>query len=317
MMNPPRHLDFRALALVLFLSLSAMLHAAQSGFYYTVQRGDSMTSISSKFKVSQSEITRANRLAPGARLAGGTKLWIPRNAPSNPSTASPSTSKPRSSRTPPAARSSGAGIIHTVRPGETLSGIAKQNGLSSATLARLNGLPVTARLEVGQRLRVAETRKPTAAPVDIPGGGVRVSDPPSPPASSSSSGASIKPSRSGFIWPVEGRVIRRFTNVADKKFTGIDIKTPRGTEVRAANDGRVVYTGDSMPGYGRMVIIDHAAGLATCYGQNDQILVSKGQQVRRGQVIARSGNTGTGGEAYLHFEVRRNGEAVNPESHLP
>lgn len=98
---------------------------------------------------------------------------------------------------------------------------------------------------------------------------------------------------------------------------GLDIGVPYGTEVRAARSGTVVYSDDSIPYYNAMIIISHDDGFATCYAQNSRLLVREGQRVQQGQVIARSGNSGMGGNPYLHFELRKNSEAVNPEPYLP
>lgn len=190
-------------------------------------------------------------------------------------------------------------------------------------LARINGLNPERPLHVGQRLRLTGSGATERANgsgaesmVDVPGGGVERRAP-AQATSSSRSPSSLQPSRQGFIWPVEGRVIRQFLNRPDEKYTGIDIAAPKGTEVRAARDGKVVYAGDSISAYGRMTILSHSGNLATVYGHTDRLLVREGQQVRQGQVIARSGDTGRGSEPFLHFEIRRNGDAVNPLPFLP
>jgi lipoprotein NlpD len=197
-----------------------------------------------------------------------------------------------------------------------LWGVANRHGLTVSELARLNGLSSNASLQIGQVLVVRGNE------VEVPGGGIAAAPFSPPPSSNTSTGggggsSSPVPSSRGYIWPVEGRILRGFINRADEKYTGIDIAAPRGTEVRAARDGRVIYAGEGIPSYGRMVIIQHDGGFATCYAQLDRILVKKDQQIRRGQVVGRSGDPGRGREPYLHFEIRRNGEAIDPEPFLP
>ncbi len=187
-----------------------------------------------------------------------------------------------------------------------------------AELARINGLDPSRPLEVGQRLRLRASSGSSGEErvVEVPGGGVEQRRE-GVPSGSGSNGDLLRPSRHGFIWPVEGRVVRQFLNRPDEKYAGIDIAAPKGTEVRAAKDGKVVYAGDSIPAYGRMVIVSHDGNLASCYAHNDRLLVREGQQVRRGQVIARSGDTGRGSEPFLHFQIRRGGDAINPMPMLP
>lgn len=354
----------------LFLLGMALPGSAQAqGFYYSVQRGDTVAGVAQRFGLSESQLLTANRLQPGAQLGAGTKLWIPRRGPAPaPATSRPSVtpapqrrpapaastpsqrakvfapsapvSAPPSAKTPtprsqpviaPAPSQEAYTGIHVVRRGESLWKIANENGLSVQELAQLNGISPEANLVEGQRLIVTPTgERPEVR--EVPGGGLEMSRPtvarssstaaPSVPAASTSSsasasGAAIRPSRAGFIWPVEGRIIRRFAARADEKYTGIDIAVPRGTEVRAAADGKVIYASDSIPFYGLMVIVDHGNSLSSCYGQNSRILVREGQVVRRGQVIARSGDSGRRAEPYLHFEIRKGGDAVNPEPYLP
>ncbi len=124
------------------------------------------------------------------------------------------------------------------------------------------------------------------------------------------------------MWPVNGRILSRFGDRQDPFsgegafHTGVDISANTGTPVHAAADG-IVYTAEyDGSGYGKMVVIDHGNGVRTRYAHLSAFEVVAGQEVRRGQVIALSGNTGRTTSAHLHFEVRMGGSAVNPYPYL-
>ena len=114
-------------------------------------------------------------------------------------------------------------------------------------------------------------------------------------------------------WPVKGKVASNFYST-DKK--GINIAGKVGRKIRAAEAGVVVYSGSSLVGYGRLLIIKHNYLYLSAYAQNRRLLVKEGQKVKRGQVIAEMG-VGVNAKPLLHFEIRRNGEPVNPIKYLP
>lgn len=121
-----------------------------------------------------------------------------------------------------------------------------------------------------------------------------------------------------FVWPVNGYVANQYGAKVDRVINkGIDIKSASGTPVRAAKSGRVVYRDPYLKGYGKTVIIDHGNGYQTVYSYNSDILVKVGDVVDQNFVIARVGTTGRAGEPMLHFEIRRDGQPLDPESYLP
>jgi murein DD-endopeptidase MepM/ murein hydrolase activator NlpD len=133
-----------------------------------------------------------------------------------------------------------------------------------------------------------------------------------PPASGGSGGA---PSSSGFVWPVQGPVVSPYGMRWGRLHAGIDIAAPAGTPVVASASGRVAYAG-SMSGYGLLVIVQHAGGIATAYAHNSALAVSVGQSVGQGQQIASVGCTGHCYGDHVHFEVRVNGSPVDPMGYL-
>jgi murein DD-endopeptidase MepM/ murein hydrolase activator NlpD len=122
-----------------------------------------------------------------------------------------------------------------------------------------------------------------------------------------------------FRWPARGKIIANFGNKAGAgPNDGINILVPRGTEVHAAESGVVTYAGDDVKGYGNLVIIRHPEGWITAYAHNDSLMVKSGENVRRGQVIAKAGNTGSVAQPQLHFQVRQGATAtpVDPTLYL-
>ena len=123
------------------------------------------------------------------------------------------------------------------------------------------------------------------------------------------------PARTGgkFLWPVPGKVVGKFGPQGSGRHNdGINILAPRGTPVRAAENGVVVYAGNQLKGFGRLLLVKHSDSWITAYAHNDTLLVERGQTVQRGQPIARVGSSGNVASPQLHFEVRKGKRAVDP-----
>jgi murein DD-endopeptidase MepM/ murein hydrolase activator NlpD len=188
-----------------------------------------------------------------------------------------------------------APVRYAVRPGDTLSGIAGRFDVAMTDLAAANGIESPYSLGVGQSLEIpgAQTAKavPDAAPPALTG--------------------------RGFLWPVDGKVIGGFGVASNgQHHNGINIAARKGAPVVASEDGIVVYASDGIDGYGRMILVRHAEGYITTYAHNATLLVEVGDVVRRGQVIARVGDTGDVSTSQLHFELRRGTKPINPEAVL-
>lgn len=117
----------------------------------------------------------------------------------------------------------------------------------------------------------------------------------------------------GLTWPLKKvEVTSRYGWRGEEAHDGIDLRAPVGTPVHAAHEGRVLYAGNGIQGYGNLVVIRHSSGLATVYAHNSRLRVSRGQRVRRGQLIALSGSTGRSSGPHVHFEVRAGSRPLNP-----
>ena len=118
----------------------------------------------------------------------------------------------------------------------------------------------------------------------------------------------------GFRWPAKGRVIAGFGGASANE--GINIALPEGTPVKAAEDGTVAYAGSDVKGYGKLVLIRHDNGYVSAYAHNGEIAVKHGEKVKRGQPIAKSGQSGNVTSPQLHFEIRKGAQPVDPMPHL-
>jgi murein DD-endopeptidase MepM/ murein hydrolase activator NlpD len=120
-----------------------------------------------------------------------------------------------------------------------------------------------------------------------------------------------------FSWPLRGKVVSRFGMRKGTMHDGIDVAAPRGTAVKAADEGEVVFSKKGMRGYGNIVIIKHKGNLYTVYAHNEANLVRAGEKVRKGKRIAKVGKSGNATGYHLHFEVRAGAKPTNPLFYLP
>jgi len=214
---------------------------------------------------------------------------------------------------------------HVVRSGETLYSIAWRYGRDYRELGDANNISAPYTLEVGQVIHLDRRGKAsTASASPRPAIPARPSPPPepskprvskapnpsSPPAEQSQTVANIE-----WRWPHIGTVIAVYS-ASGKVNKGIDIAGNPGDAVRAAAKGNVVYAGDGLLGYGNLVIVNHNEYFLSAYAHNRRIMVKEGEIVSAGQKIAELGSSGTD-RPKLHFEIRKNGNPVNPVPYLP
>lgn len=173
--------------------------------------------------------------------------------------------------------------------------------------------------------RAYEEARKQAAATEVPSPAPAAATPPTPnavqpapTAAPQTASATVgPPSKAGFSWPVQGKVIARFGTTADGlRNDGINIAAPAGAPVMAAADGTVAYAGNQLRGFGNLILLRHDNGLITAYAHNQSMLVEKGAKVKRGDVIARVGSTGSVDSPQLHFEIRKGEQAVDPLKYL-
>jgi murein DD-endopeptidase MepM/ murein hydrolase activator NlpD len=192
------------------------------------------------------------------------------------------------------------GLHHRVEPGESLYRIGQAYGISHLALARANGIRNLDRIEVGRVLVIPDAKR--AVPVRMV----------TPERARDDRPAEVPPGAMPFLWPVEGgRLSSSFGPRDAAHHDGIDISAPSGTPVRAARDGRVLYS-DTLRGYGNLIIIEHDSGYATVYAHNRENRADRGDVVRQGEQIATVGETGKTSGPNLHFEIRKDNVARNP-----
>jgi lipoprotein NlpD len=229
---------------------------------------------------------------------------------------------------------------YSVKSGDTLIRIGMDNGQSWRDIARWNNIENPNLIETGQVLRVVPPEESGVVVRPVSSTNIVTSPAPSPAASSPAPAvnvASVKqpvssattPTPSSpannlttadspeeavsFQWPTRGNVLAGFDEVKNK---GLDIAGKAGDPVLAAADGKVVYAGSGLRGYGNLVIIKHNNTYLTAYAHNQSLLVKEDQAIKRGQKIAEMGNSDAD-QVKLHFEIRRQGKPVDPAKYLP
>ena len=231
---------------------------------------------------------------------------------------------------------------YSVKSGDTLIRIGMDSGQSWRDIARWNNIENPNLIETGQVLRVAPPEETgvvvrpvtstnvVTSPAPVPATAASAPAPAvnaaavKPPASSASAPTNSTPANNvanadtaeeavSFQWPTRGNLLAGFDEVKNK---GLDIAGKAGDPVLAAADGKVVYAGSGLRGYGNLVIIKHNNTYLTAYAHNQSLLVKEDQTIKRGQKIAEMGNSDAD-QVKLHFEIRRQGKPVDPAKYLP
>jgi murein DD-endopeptidase MepM/ murein hydrolase activator NlpD len=277
---------------------------------YEVRPGDTLRMIGDRTGVASEAIARASNLRPPFLIRPGERLNIP------------------------------GGRYHLVRAGQTGIAIARAYGVDWSRIVTDNLLTEPYILRVGQRVLIPGSagQRPVSAAEraaafrldidDLVTGSepaiasnqrpVKPTTTAAKPVSSVAQVAAPTGAPGRFVWPVSGAIVSRFgPGQSGERNNGIKIATPIGTPVLAAADGVVAYAGSDVAAFGGLVILKHGSNLTTVYGHASQLLVTRGQAVKKGQTVALSGNSGFADRPELHFEVRQGRTPVNPSSYLP
>jgi murein DD-endopeptidase MepM/ murein hydrolase activator NlpD len=273
---------------------------AQGGTAVSVKPGESLNTLASRYNVPPAAILSANNLKNAAQVAPGKRIVIPvysvgAAAPARPAAAKAAEPKPQLVQGPKG----------QAKPAEPQKQAAK---------------PVEPQKQAANpepQKQVAQKAAPQAAqPIQTAKAETQV-----PKAEVAQTGSiasqAVAPAPApaiGFRWPAKGRVIAGFGGTSANE--GINIALPEGTPVKAAEDGTVAYAGSDVKGYGKLVLIRHDNGYVSAYAHNGEIAVKHGEKVKRGQAIAKSGQSGNVTSPQLHFEIRKGAQPVDPMPHL-
>lgn len=320
-------------------SVAAARGAGNGGTTIIVGTSDTLDTLARRYNVTPTAILQANGYKGPRTLSPGQQLIIPRQTAAVATTA-PAMIAPASK---PVAAASAAPSVHVVNRGDTLASIARRNHVSMAELAKVNGVDPRAKLKLGTRLTVPGAKTVAVAPGAQPAA-VAAAQPvaaAAPPATKMAAVTMASPQSARlaqattkveepaaeapvkaaeatgalptFRWPVRGKVITSYgAKTNGKANDGINLAVPEGTPVKAAEDGVVAYSGNELKGYGNLVLVRHSNGYVTAYAHASELMVKRGDTIKRGQIIAKSGQSGEVGSPQLHFEIRKGSMPVDP-----
>ncbi|MCA1497478.1 MULTISPECIES: LysM peptidoglycan-binding domain-containing M23 family metallopeptidase [unclassified Bradyrhizobium] len=312
-----------------------------------VGTSDTLDVLAKRYRVTPQAILAANGYKGPRALSPGQQLIIPSPA----TAAAPAPAMAPVAAAPaakPVAAVAAPPSTHFVNRGDTLASIARKNRISAAELARANGIDPSAKLKLGTKLTVpgaktaAVAAPVAAAPVaaaPVAGTLQPVAAAPAPATKMATAAAPVQSARLAqatsnveekaaetpakaaeatgalptFRWPVRGKVVTSYgAKTNGKSNDGINLAVPEGTPVKAAEDGVVAYSGNELKGYGNLVLVRHSNGYVTAYAHASELLVKRGDTIKRGQVIAKSGQSGEVASPQLHFEIRKGSSPVDP-----
>lgn len=266
--------------------------------YHVVTPGETVATISRAYNVSTQDLVRTNGIEPPYLIYVGEPILLPLPTAGTPTAAAVATAPPVNTVPPPASPEPPPPSANIVEAPPAPSSVPAPSVPSNPT----------------QNASPTPGASPQAGPPDAMPPDTLASLPPptapvEPPPVNAPAGA--------FIWPVQGRVLSAFgPKPGGLVNDGINIAAPAGTPVRASQDGTVAYAGNELRGYGNLLLVRHDNGWVTAYAHNSELLVGRGDRVKRGQVISRVGATGSVGEPQLHFEIRQGTRSVDPTRYL-
>ncbi|HWW34379.1 MAG TPA: LysM peptidoglycan-binding domain-containing M23 family metallopeptidase [Xanthobacteraceae bacterium] len=317
----------------------------EGGTPITVAPGETLETIARRYDVPVAALMEANNITRPGGVHPGQHLVIPRRRGPATALAAPPTRVASSAAAmpspapvgPPRNALAAGASVHVVAPGETLHSIARHYGKPVLVLAKANNIAPDSMVRVGERITIPGGASTAVAAAAAPAAPAPRNEPPVGSLAAAESpqsarlAAAVVPdaeeggakageaggSVPGFRWPVRGRVIAGFGPKPNGlQNDGINLAVPEGTPVKAADDGVVAYAGNELKGYGNLVLVRHSNGFVTAYAHASEIMVKRGDSVKRGQVIAKSGQTGSVTSPQLHFEIRKGATPVDPSQYL-
>jgi murein DD-endopeptidase MepM/ murein hydrolase activator NlpD len=316
-----------------------------------VGTSDTLDVLAKRYHVTPQAIMAANGYKGPRTLSPGQQLIIPHPGTTAAATPAPvmapvAAAPVMAPASKPVAAVAAPPRVHFVNRGDTLASIARKNHISAAELARANGLQPGAKLKLGAKLTVPRAKTAAVAAPAAPVAAVPVAVAQQPAAVATAPAtkvvASAAPVQSArlaqastnieekpaetpakaaeatgalptFRWPVRGKVVTSYgAKTNGKSNDGINLAVPEGTPVKAAEDGVVAYSGNELKGYGNLILVRHSNGYVTAYAHASELLVKRGDTIKRGQVIAKSGQSGEVASPQLHFEIRKGSSPVDP-----
>ncbi len=289
-----------------------------------VAQGDDAESVSRRYGVPTAALIKSNGLTSASEVHSGMRLVIPvYSASGEPSGAKPKkVAEADDADVAPAkhakakAKEDAADASPKIKAKDKADAreeklAAKSADKKSEKVADKSGdKPVAKQLTAKNDADSQTTAAKKSQPDVTPTASVKPADTAAPMTSAEADAAGVAPE---FRWPARGRIIEAFKAGGND---GINIAVPEGTSVRAAESGVVAYAGDELKGYGNLVLIRHPNGFVTAYANNGELDVKRGDTVKRGQIIAKSGQTGNVNSPQLHFELRKGSTPVDPTSYL-
>lgn len=312
---------------------------AQGSTTIIVGTSDTLEILSRRYNVPAASIMQANGYKGPRTLSPGQQLIIPHSAAV---AAAPVLAAPAVKPVAVAAAAAAPPSVHVVNHGDTLLSIARRNHISVAELTRANHLEPSARLSLGMKLVVPGAKTAAVVPPAAAPAGVVAAQPLAAPAAPVTKLAAVDTPQKArlaqaapnaeepavqspvkaaeatgalptFRWPARGKVITAYGAKSNGKSNdGINLAVPEGTPIKAADDGVVAYSGNELKGYGNLVLVRHANGYVTAYAHASELMVKRGDTIKRGQVIAKSGQSGEVQSPQLHFEIRKGSSPVDP-----
>ena len=252
--------------------------------YYSVSVGDNLYSISRKFKIPIQDLIKVNNIPQPYKIFPNQKILIPINQ------------------------------IHKIEKGDTLYSISRKYQTNVFHLSELNNISNVNNLKIGQNLVIPLQNSFKKKQNKIKR--IKIKDKKSLSKDQNKKNYNKefnRVSKTRFIWPVKGKLLSKYGKTKNGFYNdGININSKKGTKVLSSEDGKVIYSGNEIPGYGNLILIKHNKNWITAYAHLNEVFIEKGRKVKKGEKIGSVGNTGNVRMPQLHFEIRKGKESVDP-----